>query len=167
MLGYVAVAISLIATAAEISGCGYDQLHLRAANELDCAPGKLDVTQVDDDRYRYSGCDKTAMYFCTVDSHGYQRCSLERPNPRAMVQEAAGRDFVCPPAQIVVDDVKAGFQAKGCDRTDVYACTPVLSSFRCERLGVPAAGSASSSPPAPVPPILPKSSPAAEPATGQ
>jgi hypothetical protein len=143
------------------AGCGFDQLHLRAAHELDCASDKLEVTQIDDDRTRFVGCGKTATYFCATDTHGYERCSIERPNPRATVQDVAGKDFGCPTSKIEVDDAKDGFSAKGCNRSDVYTCTPVLTTFRCVRQGIAivassAAASSSSAPSSPPAPSAPK-----------
>ena len=142
-----ALALPLLALAAV--ACAPDQLRLRAAKDLECPSSKVNTTQIDDSRVRATGCGRNATYYCGVDSHGFDNCSREKPNPRAEVQRTAENELLCNAEKIVIDDVAGGFAATGCGRTATYACRATESGHRCE----------ATSPPAPAKPKLPPAPP--------
>jgi hypothetical protein len=120
-----------------LTGCGADQLKVRAAREIECPKEKIDMEQIDDSRIRASGCGRTATYFCSMDSRGMDFCDREKPNPRKNVQDTAGFEFQCPPEKVKIDDVQGGFMASGCGKEGRYECRPTADAFRCGRAKKP------------------------------
>ena len=67
--------VVVLAAAAALSGCWASeaQLRQRAANDLDCAPDKLVVTEAGGGVHRVSGCDKQESYVFSDEAKAWLR----------------------------------------------------------------------------------------------
>ncbi len=117
--------------------CGTSQLAQQASRDLKCPVKQVEVTEVDELRQRADGCGRTLMYLCAPDMQSRVSCTRERPSVRKAAQDAASREFRCPPERVALDDGpdERRFDAKGCGRTASFTCTPQGDAFRCDRDG--------------------------------
>lgn len=119
------------------AACGTNQLATQAARDLKCPAKQIEVTELDEIKQRADGCGRSAIYYCTTDTHSRVSCQKERSSVRKAAQDEAAKVFLCPPEKVALQDAEEDDQyvAKGCGRSATFVCRAVGDGFRCERVG--------------------------------
>lgn len=89
-----------------------------ASPELGCPKDDLTVQELEDDRYKVSGCSKSGIYQCLDD-----KCWREGWLART-ARKRATREFACPASQVNVRWIQEEtYRVEACGQAVTYSCS--------------------------------------------
>ena len=101
-----------------VAGCSSAPAAVRtASSEFGCSSNVLVVNELEDDRYRVSGCGRSQSYQCLDD-----RCWREGWYA-SHARKRAAREFDCPSSRIAVRWIQEEtFRVEACGQAVTYDC---------------------------------------------
>ncbi len=102
------------------AGCGSaEHAAIKTASDaFGCSEDNIQVTDLDDDRYRVAGCGQHNLYQCDEDECWAQGYLADKARTRA------SREFNCSPDKITVRWVQhETYRVEACDSAATYSCS--------------------------------------------
>jgi hypothetical protein len=109
----------------------YEPLRLQAASDMECSTNQVDI-QENNGLYEATGCGRSALYSCTVDTQSRQHCVPQGRTEQETLRMVAPPVLKCPRTRLKIEDRGEGvYEVAGCGRHQTFLCRAGLGFHHC------------------------------------